>query len=668
MAVAPCSQCYQAVRRHLRPHYDSIWVSDSLLASAFERYAATFRTGARYGSSVPGPMEHRKRHAKRHMGELHFGQSNSGAPIWDLANLVDLTQWKWTPPTPPDMRNRRYANAAESPGLSDAVLSSLQALFHSRTDTADDPKSLDAILLPEDVVLSGVAETLPSDSWGANHTPLDVIAAALGSLNGLNDMTILPPLFSEFCDSWQRALTAGRFHGEVIGQVLANISVGLKGEDVEARSSRIVDRLRLLLLDATIEGLSNKQTDNVATFDSIGWSNILHEVSTVQMNTVRVFTKAMACIPRSSLAAMLPSISENLDACFRALGRDTTPSSRTRQTRKMATPLEPLGNPEFRPFLEEVTNMVLGYENIDGISFVDVRFSWLQILARLPGVNQKSLARACNALESGSAARRLTEPEVCQLFFMWANVRAPLDKYTELYYIISRARPDMYSQLGALLWKSRQFHLAKPWSRFLLQIGRDTQVTSIVRKIRHIRRGPPRLAKIALGMRRPLAAVDILCLVEESWKRQFSHQGAMRRDSNFWDSRLGFRALEILTCTSTFDHRKLFRSLYIKPSRHHNWVVATPLHAKGLIINVGLLYQPTNAQLRSSPTLLTDSPLALNETAHKWRSGDQLTITDNRAPGAVEAHMSSPYITTARGGGSGGTLTLSRSGTTQRET
>ena len=573
MAMASGSQCYQAVRRHLRPHYDGIWVSDSLLASAFERYAATFRTGARYGSSVPGPMEHKKRLAKRHMGELHFGQSHAAAPIWDLANLVDLTRWKWTPPTPPDTRNRQNVKTTKTPKLRDAMLSSLQSLLPSRTDTTAPLENLDRILLPEDVVLRGVAETLPSVSWGTNHTPLDVIAAALGSLNESNDTTVPSPLFSNFCDSWQQALTEGLFQGEVIGQILTGIREGLRAECVDARGSRTMARLRLLLLNATIEGLAKRQAGNATALDLVAWSSIFHEVSTVQMNTLRIFTRTMACVPKASLAAVLPGILENLDAFFKALGQDTAPSTRSRQTKKMAIPLECLGDPEFRPFLKEVTKMVLEYKNIDGMSFVDVRFSWLQILARLPGVGQRSLAQACNSLEAGTTARPLTDPEVCQLFLTWANIRAPLDRYTELYNIISRspAAPDMYRVLGASLWRSRQFHLARHLSKFLHDIGRDTHIAWLARGVSHLRRGPPRLAKMALGMRRPRAAVDILCLSEESRNHQSSVYG-MRRDLSFWDSRFGFRALEILAWAPSFDHRKLYQALHIKPSQYFKTV------------------------------------------------------------------------------------------------
>ncbi|KAI3342810.1 hypothetical protein F4824DRAFT_120550 [Ustulina deusta] len=558
MAVSPSSQCYQAARRHLRPHYDSIWVPDSLLASAFERYAATFRTGARYGSSVPGPMEHRKRLAKRHMGELHFGQSHSAAPIWELAGAVDLTQWKWTPPTPSDARSRQNVNTTEPRTLSHAALSFLRPLSSPHTDAADDRHKLGQKPLPPDVILNGVAEPLPPLSWDANSTPLNVIDAALDSLSW-DKWDGVGSLFSKFCESWQQALAEGLFHGEAIGKVLMGITERLSVESVDAYGSRTVDRLKLLLLDATIEGISKRGTDKTTSFDHVAWSSILHAVSTIRMNTIRVFTKAVACVPEPSLKAVSPGILENLDAFFNALGRATTGRpTLVRQTAKMAVPMKSLGEPELRFVLDDATKKVLEYRSVDGVNYSDVRFSWLLLLARLPGVDEEYLAQACMALEAGPAAEPLTDSEICQLLLVWAHSQAPLDQYAELCEVSKYDNMKSYFVLGVLLWKTRQFYRARHFSKFLYAIGRETRIGLLAKGASHFRRsGPARLIPMALGMGKPRAAIDIFCLYEES----------QRCKSPFWQSQFGFRALKILTWVPNFDHRKLWKSLKIIPGQ-----------------------------------------------------------------------------------------------------
>ncbi|KAI0972511.1 hypothetical protein F4678DRAFT_41659 [Xylaria arbuscula] len=561
MAAPSSSQCYQAVRRHLRPHHDSIWVPDSLLASAFERYAATFRTGARYGSSVPGPMEHRKRLAKRHMGELHFGQSHSAAPIWEVASLVDLTQWKWTPPTPLDPRSRQNVKITETTSLSDVVLNPLRSFFPPQTDATDDLHKLDQILLPRDIVLSGVAEPLASDSWDARSTPSDVIAAALDSISGhqWNDIAV-STRFSRFCDGWQQALTSGLFYGDAIGKVLTGIIEGLSAEFVDNYGSGTVNTLKVLLLEATIEGISKGGSGKPPLFDRVAWRSILHEISKVQKNTIRLFSKAIGCIPKSSLKSVAPGILENIITFCHALGRASMPSSMDRQTAKMAASLKILGEPELRFVLDDATKKIIDYTSDDGINYLNARFSWLLLLARLPGVDQEYFARACIALEAGPVAQPLTDSEICHLLLVWANNQAPLIRYVELRHDLKKCKyTKQYSVLGALLWQSGQFQRAKHLAMFLHATGRESDIFLLAKGASHsCRREPARLAIMALGMRRPLAAVDILCLYEES----------QRCKSLFWESRFGFRALEILIWVPRFNHARFFGALDIEPGQH----------------------------------------------------------------------------------------------------
>ncbi|KAI1281005.1 hypothetical protein F5Y07DRAFT_315597 [Xylaria sp. FL0933] len=560
MPPSSSSQCYQAVRRHLRPHYDGIWVPDSLLASAFERYAATFRTGARYGSSVPGPMEHRKRLAKRHMGELHFGQSHSAAPIWQLASLVDLTQWKWTAPTPPEARCRTDAKDMDmimTTSLRDTALNLLRSLSSPRTDVADDSYKPDKLLLPQDTVLRGVAEAPTSMSLDVgDSTHLDVFYAALDSLSRDKSKSVDSlPLFSQFCDSWQHALMEGIFQGEAIVKVVTDISEGLSVERVDGYDSKTIDTLRLYFLEATIEGVSKWEAGAKTSLDPIVWSSILHEMSTIQMNTIRVFTKAIACIPEKSLEAFSQGILANLDNCLKALGRASKRPTLFRQTAKMAVPLKSLGAPELRFLLDNVTKKVLEYRSVESLNYLNIRFSWLLLLARLPGVDQQYLAQTCVALEASPYTQPLGDSEICQLFLVSANSLAPLHQYQSLC-----QNPENYRLLGTSLWRSGQFYRARAFSRFLYAIGRETQIGVVAKGA--LARGacrtePSKLVYVALKMRRPRSAIDILCLYEQSRRQKFS----------FWGSRFGFKALEILTWSPELKHRKLWKALSILPDR-----------------------------------------------------------------------------------------------------
>ncbi|RYC63729.1 hypothetical protein CHU98_g2503 [Xylaria longipes] len=439
--------------------------------------------------------------------------------------------------------------------LSDALLSPLRSFFPRRTDTTDDLRNRDEILLPQDVILSGVAEPLPSLAWDIGRAPLDVIHAALGSLsrdmvNGALDSS----LFSSFCDGWQQALADGLYQAEAIAQILTGISDGLNVYPIHADDPRIADRLKLLLMESTIEGISKRRASQATSFDHVAWNSVLHGVSAIQMNTTRVFTKAIACIPEQSLNEVSSGILGNLCAFFSAMGRVTARSTLVRQAAKMAVPLKSLRPLELRFILDDATQKVLEYADVDGVKYEDVRISWLLLLAHIPGVDEEYLARVCKALEAGMVDQRLTESEMCRLFLVWANNQAPLEQYSRIRNMLNNSRTDCYRLLGARLWETRQYHRVRHLSKLLHATGREN---SIILISNFGRRGPCPLANVAIGMRRPHAAIDILCLYEES----------RRCKSSFWESTFGFKALEILTWIPNFNHNRLWRTLKVIPDK-----------------------------------------------------------------------------------------------------
>jgi hypothetical protein len=93
--------CRRAVTRQLFQASESIWVSDEVLHHAFQRFLNS-RSGKRYGSFVPGPLESRRRLGKRRMAHLsesvpttthHIGS------LWGFFGEIDNTRWQWEAPT-----------------------------------------------------------------------------------------------------------------------------------------------------------------------------------------------------------------------------------------------------------------------------------------------------------------------------------------------------------------------------------------------------------------------------------------------------------------------------------------------------------------------------------------------------------------------------------------
>ncbi|GAP86163.1 putative fungal specific transcription factor domain-containing protein [Rosellinia necatrix] len=554
------SQCYRAVCRHLWPHHNTIRALDGLYASAFERHAATFRAGVRHGSSVPGPLEHRRRLAKRHMGELHLGEPHAAAPIWELSSLVDLTEWKWKPPTLPAVSGRQDTDSDQTPALWNAMMSLGLSLFPPSADAAHGLHAPDAILLPQDIKLSGVAEPLPPMSWDADSASLDVITTALESLSA--DMpfsTAHVPHFSQFCDRWQRALAKGIFRGEAVAAIVAGVADAVSEARIGAQSPRLPSLIKLLLVEATIEGMASRGTDQNTAFDDIAWNGILHTTSTIQgLNIIRTFTKAAACIPSASIGAVSSGILANVDNYLKILASETLPGTISRQSAKMALPLQCLGRPELRFILDRATQLVLTHVDLGRETYRRVRRAWLLLLVRLPGVDEEYLTRICIALEAAMPAHPLSEKEMCKIFLAWANRREPFRGYLFLVRAAHNSGSKCYRSLGRRLLETGQFHRVRLFCRWLHAVGRETDVASLAQgAANRRRRGYTPLSSVALGMRRPRAAIDIICLFEESRKCNVL----------FWESRFGFKALEILTWMPDFDFYCLWRALGVIPKK-----------------------------------------------------------------------------------------------------
>jgi hypothetical protein len=112
------------------PGNNHIWISDELLAEAFNRYVRVSHTTKRHGSNVPGPLEARRRATKRRMGMAVAGAA-MGPPGGDFGALFGAgagqlsiqNSWSWTapgtqssdPPAPSSKPLNIWSWGAESP-------------------------------------------------------------------------------------------------------------------------------------------------------------------------------------------------------------------------------------------------------------------------------------------------------------------------------------------------------------------------------------------------------------------------------------------------------------------------------------------------------------------------------------------------------------------------
>ncbi|KAH7171148.1 hypothetical protein EDB81DRAFT_777795 [Dactylonectria macrodidyma] len=84
---------------------DSIWITDTMLRQAIDRYHRVSAKSCRTLSSIPGPMESRRRLGKRHMTAV-MSDSRSAPSPWAIELPLQPGEWKWEAPTEPGNRIR----------------------------------------------------------------------------------------------------------------------------------------------------------------------------------------------------------------------------------------------------------------------------------------------------------------------------------------------------------------------------------------------------------------------------------------------------------------------------------------------------------------------------------------------------------------------------------
>ncbi|KAI2784684.1 hypothetical protein F4815DRAFT_453898 [Daldinia loculata] len=552
MSPALASQCRRAANRHIRPQNDSIWIPEALLAAAFDRYCAKSRTTARYGSSVPGPMENRRRMGKRHMVELNPGHLRSASPLWGLENLADLTQWRWKPPSPPRTRLRQHRDeSAQERTLAGAMLNWFAEPSH------DD-------IMPKEWVADN---SLPNITWDAQTTPTQVIDTGLNLI--FRDLeseatAATRPKFTEFCRSWKDYLAGGFYSGDVVCAVLDGIQEGVNtpragpGQPLEWA----VDRIKLDLLDATIVGLSSHRVQEHSSLDDFFWCDLLQRISELRINSIRIFTKAMDHIPDDYLNDVSTGVLANLRTYLIASGRSWKRSAVIRQTNKIAEPLRRLNLADHLHILESGTHYLLMHRESTDVYFPRMRLGWLQLLARLPSVDDRYLVQTACILEAGKDTKPLSRREICEMYLVRCG--SSLKYHVKFYNVLQRTRrkdSTCYGYFGMALWKTGQFRLAKGLYEFLNQLGREQDIMNFAKGMRILAKSPATpLANIAIGMGDPVLAIEILSLYRESRAR-----GKRKADTkNFWDTNLSTETLKTLIGNRSSRHYKVLSAMRVK--------------------------------------------------------------------------------------------------------
>ncbi len=297
--------CSRLVRRQISSCPDGVWIRDGVLALAFERYCNVSKYARRMASTVPGPMESRRRLGKRHMTDLGV-QVHPSLPPWALPNPPDLTQWQWKPPEHPDSRSRKDREA----------LATLQSWL-SRLGGRHEEKAT-----------KNEADQISEDKTEAAPGQGQIVQPFLAELDALRvsfesaPLDRLVPHFREVCLLFQQQLALATLSLEQVSSVIDTL---LDGLDLRfPRSAQGVNEEHYLrLFSSVVTGITSCRVLRSEDLGASFWSSLLLRISHLSPGNefCLLLERIMSAIPPKFASQMSEAVLSVLNG---ALSREAT--------------------------------------------------------------------------------------------------------------------------------------------------------------------------------------------------------------------------------------------------------------------------------------------------------------------------------------------------------
>lgn len=459
MASRPTTRCSRAVK-HIRAPTDHVWITDSILASAFERYCHVSRPSRRLSSSTPGPLENRRRLGKRRMTGLYSNEFQPTLPPWMVEFPVDFTQWKWKPPTTADARKKEME--AESAQLGRGLLSKLQRFFHLE-EVAEDMDWDD---------LKTVADASEDISERFSKA-LDVLEKSSGKLDAE---------FLEVMGALERDIFLGSIAANAIPDMVVSFMGALEKREWLRKNKHecgIVAEAASSFWSAMIEGLATSRVQGFEQVDLAGINSILVELSKLpsDRHKIAIFQKIMLAVPdtftlhlATGLEAILRSLFQNIHKYFGLVISSAVASLDT---------INP-GQDGHSELLARLEGFVVAasLQQPDASGF-HRREAWLTILARLPHVGDEYLLDAISRLDHiGGEWTPMKERRTCILLIQQWQSQGLLDSLSLVkspWRWATKRSPE--TSLAALLWHINAAKLGRPLESDYLQAIRKLGLT-----------------------------------------------------------------------------------------------------------------------------------------------------------------------------------------------
>ena len=556
---------------------------------------------------------------KRQMGELSFVQSSPGAPLWELANAVDLTQWKWQPPTlqtppsrrapvPGDERSAASDNLFSDWTYSDPTPEAAEDPGNISEDTgsiSEDTGSISETELEEPALLESVEpEQEWRIPWDENTDARKVADHALNILRGdvyLHPAFSVTPSFDRFCEYLIHSLANGWFSDDSICLISRYIRASLPkavGFFGATSLQRRVDDVKFSLSEAMMDGLSARIDNGHATFDERSWNELLMGISEIERNGLRIFGEVMARIPTMHFHSVSSGILANIDTHLTHSGDGTKDASVVRQANKLGDALqrlEPEANADIFASATEEMFCRVGWQP----TYERSRLSYLFVLLRIPTVDLNYFFRACATLDSYTSP--LTRSDICHLYL--GLCRRKYGRWTcssllKLLKIHFPDSPECYVDLCTRFWVNDQHEYLAGICHFLQGVSRTQDVFQLARSFtKRIKTPATPLANIAIGIGQPHLAIRVYILFAKSTKQH----------RHFWNSEFGIQAIKELIHAHTMPRKLLHAAGAFPKSRRK-------LRKSGKAKTAAITRQQIERVARLAHVLVT-SPYLSNRTS-----------------------------------------------------
>lgn len=273
MASRPTARSSRAAIRQVWTPLQNVWITDSILTAAFERYCNVSRLSRRKSSSVPGPLENRRRLGKRRMTGLYSNEFQPTLPPWMLEFPVDLSQWTWSAPTSAEARKERAAN----PPLPTRLWRLLVPAATAAEPTPAQPAPAQEIQ-PDDRISSALDQVF--------DTLLKSLHLYHGQLPG-HYVRIIRKLEQDICLGLVSAADIPDLVARYTHETHRAVAQALGGEldGLSPRQQKTLNRANLRFLTAVVRGLYTSRVQGLGQLDPGTCTDMLSMLSAATRTT-----------------------------------------------------------------------------------------------------------------------------------------------------------------------------------------------------------------------------------------------------------------------------------------------------------------------------------------------------------------------------------------------